>query len=1374
MARKRKLPLKEVNTNKLSPNKPSQHDKNQMYSAEIKKIIFRIQKDMTSQQNFIRELRRIYTEMEHDSFMKIITSVLMFAMQQPEDDSNSNTVLLFMCNFLASYKDDENENPCRSVFNFILSTDGVNPHIRFRLCQLVNTLLFSLGEAALDDAICDKILSYMLNRLKNSSPNVRAQAIYALERLQVPEDSDDAVIKYFIYHMQADPSAKVREAVISKIARNVKTIPIIIERLQDSEERVRRHTYIEMMKGFPVKTFRVAQRLTFLENGLTDESKSIRKIVAHLMITEWLVSYNEDYISFLRALKLNGSDDELQRYHKTAQYALREIFKKTKLEKLLGTLQFHPEVKSDDDDEENEEPPPTQLQFCVPIEHITLEHSVFWVNLAQYLYEEKSSDIDLLLPDLTTYCEYLTSYYSFTPNAETSMDEWEELERGYILTNLVSNLKYFDYSDDVGKKNLKDFICRILKDCDLNDYSIKTLLKIMENIVPDTKDRFPILYNIITDLYKPDTFEFVSDRPSMKAILQSEGNSNILLTISELKFNIMDLKEQTANFLSAKEYESAEKVIEELNNYKMAYNKALTPFLKFLPEEEAKSISLSVEKVSSSTILKCLKIVFFMVSSDDVSALTPTISPLYSDFIRRYTESNTLNIRKWALKCGTTFAILYEQFSQDMFLQLRKQFLLNVCSQIWKVSIRAIFQLLVRYDLKHFDIVDRNKSRNSTSKSARQLYRGNDYLSQDDDDDSVAGSSYVNLLSLMSHILDTCTDTGITNTVIEGFCLICLNATCSYAEIISKLMIKYFDPATDSKANQLLGVFFKALIARGKSLLLETALLPTINEILDAGYESTLGEVKPENVIRFVINATSPKYSPDGLNIHESIAESFLKEIRENLNTKLQLVKVLSSELVRLHLNEKCEIKSNLLKIIDEIFVDYKGEEKIRKNLINFQKLLNGELTLKSLAEITTNQTDGQLTEVDGCGTEKERPSASIGNPAENHISEDDEEDDDDNEEEIENDVEVENDVNAPTLRRSPSPPTYVKEPVLLEAPIEPQVSKVSSTTSDEGTPDKTKMPVKRNLRRSLNPVKILPSPNNTESIPTSQVTPSRRYVSRRPEIIQETPPPSSSSRKTRRQNRSSGVDLNSSSSPNSTTSMPIPAKRSKAKDTDSSSSSDGSRRSSRIAEGGSPKKVIPDFIYTTVGKRKRSPDETNLKNTIPNPYIQVKKITSRHSNSSRNDLSNIEVRNLRSIPNGVMSVDRKRRPTENNVIQTKRPIPSSNVTPTVVERRNRSSANNEVKKLNLISSGIMSVDRKRRPTNQNEEPKTRLVPSGIESPPPVRKNRSLGNGEERKTKHTPSAITSVDGKIRPTTRLIAQQAIVRTRSKSKSNIKGS
>lgn len=131
----------------------------------------------------------------------------------------------------------------------------------------------------------------MLDRLKDISQNVRVQAVYAMQRLQTPEDPTDPIVKMYQYHLASDPASVVRKAVITSIGRNVHTIPSIIERLWDIDERVRRHVYVQMC-SYPVRSYKVSQRLTFLEQGLNDED-SVKKVgFVCVRRYNWIIDFN--------------------------------------------------------------------------------------------------------------------------------------------------------------------------------------------------------------------------------------------------------------------------------------------------------------------------------------------------------------------------------------------------------------------------------------------------------------------------------------------------------------------------------------------------------------------------------------------------------------------------------------------------------------------------------------------------------------------------------------------------------------------------------------------------------------------------------------------------------------------------------------------------------------------------------------------------------------------------------------------------------------------------------------------------------------------------------------------------------------------------
>jgi len=182
------------------------------------------------------------------------------------------------------------------------------------------------AKAELDEELMDKVCDRMLVAMKDLSPNVRTQAILALQRLQDPEKTDDPVTKAYIYHMEHDPATKVRQAAITAIAKKFPVFQYLQERLHDVDEKVRRHTYIQMC-SYAVKSYKIVDRIAFLEAGLFERSEHVKKIVANMLLPNWIAAYENDYVVFLTAIKMDSKEDEFKRFLKLAQAALSAIFK---------------------------------------------------------------------------------------------------------------------------------------------------------------------------------------------------------------------------------------------------------------------------------------------------------------------------------------------------------------------------------------------------------------------------------------------------------------------------------------------------------------------------------------------------------------------------------------------------------------------------------------------------------------------------------------------------------------------------------------------------------------------------------------------------------------------------------------------------------------------------------------------------------------------------------------------------------------------------------------------------------------------------------------------------------------------------------------
>jgi condensin complex subunit 3 len=193
--------------------------------------------------------------------------------------------------------------------------------------MITNTMSSFSQKAELEETIIEKVIERMLYFMKDTSPLVRTQAVFALQRLQDPENTnEDPVTKAFIYHMESDPVPKVRQAAITAIAKKLTNIPAVLERLYDVDEKVRRHTY-QQMASYSVKSYKIADRINILNAGLNDRSDLVKKSVNNLLLSNWIGVYDYDYAEFIRAIKLDSNEQELIKFRGLAEMALTEIFK---------------------------------------------------------------------------------------------------------------------------------------------------------------------------------------------------------------------------------------------------------------------------------------------------------------------------------------------------------------------------------------------------------------------------------------------------------------------------------------------------------------------------------------------------------------------------------------------------------------------------------------------------------------------------------------------------------------------------------------------------------------------------------------------------------------------------------------------------------------------------------------------------------------------------------------------------------------------------------------------------------------------------------------------------------------------------------------
>lgn len=242
-----------------------------------------------------------------DCFVSCFKVPLTIAQRHSQVENTLDFVAKFAVSFYKITDDTECEEPLcpflTKLFDFILTNHCARDQgVRFRICHFLNILLNSMGDQAfMDDALCDKITVSMMDRLLDKSPKVRAQAIFALHRLQDPTDPNCPVIKMYIFHASKDPKAAVRRAALTSMGKNQCTLQIALRRTRDVDETVRKMAY-DFISKVTVRSLTITQRDQLLNDGLKDRSEMVRKTVENVLLPSWLRHFKGDFIDLIKAL----------------------------------------------------------------------------------------------------------------------------------------------------------------------------------------------------------------------------------------------------------------------------------------------------------------------------------------------------------------------------------------------------------------------------------------------------------------------------------------------------------------------------------------------------------------------------------------------------------------------------------------------------------------------------------------------------------------------------------------------------------------------------------------------------------------------------------------------------------------------------------------------------------------------------------------------------------------------------------------------------------------------------------------------------------------------------------------------------------------
>ena len=97
---------------------------------------------------------------------------------------------------------------------------------------------------------------------------------------EINKQINASILQAFIFHMGCDPSPMVRRAIVRCIGATRVTLPHVLKRTLDVDEKVRKAAYKFIADKVHIKSLTISRREEIVRRGLTDRNENVRNVVA--------------------------------------------------------------------------------------------------------------------------------------------------------------------------------------------------------------------------------------------------------------------------------------------------------------------------------------------------------------------------------------------------------------------------------------------------------------------------------------------------------------------------------------------------------------------------------------------------------------------------------------------------------------------------------------------------------------------------------------------------------------------------------------------------------------------------------------------------------------------------------------------------------------------------------------------------------------------------------------------------------------------------------------------------------------------------------------------------------------------------------------
>ncbi|XKL64071.1 hypothetical protein PGB90_004157 [Kerria lacca] len=747
--------------------------------------------------------------------------------------------------------------------------------IRKRLCQFLAKFLLKLSvDAYLDCKICDIIIEIMTERIKDKVPIIRIQAVLAIFRLQDKNNKNCPIQKTLINCIETDTCAEVRKVALSKVSLMQKCdIKIIIDRIDDLSEKVRMEAF-QVLSKMHLKQFTIEQRKRLLSNGLYDNNEGVKNTVKTVLLKAWLKRMDGDFLKLLESLDLNVDCIEL------ITKVLMSLFDQCSLSENISEI-----LKSFMD----------KLNV-ISYDKLTCESAFFWrccvfhsskmVNERNNYQWDPKLSYDAtqigLLPDLSVFCEYIKTYYNFHSDVCSSENPWKKREQEFILIQLIELCKVFDYSDEVGRKELKMLCLQLLRYIEVE--TIRPIIELYFMLQTNLNESISKITELINDILYPNNQVIRNVEEEYKEVNENNTDTgmrreeisikeqNIKYKIAQLEVQLDEMKEVQEEAVLQENYATAEKLkndilcirkkIDVLKND--LFNRIISISdrvseidQKYFDENDEDEIIDPLQNLNVDTVTRCIVILREMLHLSCVKYLTPELRTLFQVLVLPAVKINNHIIAPVATEVLGSFCLRDKSLAREFFTMF---FALCGNSDNCVSALRVIFDFLLCFGPNMFSITNFNDyeitskniiNTNDAIKNISNNKKNKEGEEIDENNEMISGYTFITVL------VDLLDDEFIEVrlTVIHGLCKLMATGKLKSVKVLTRLILVWFHPCSRESVEirDCLNFFFPffAKHCRPWSLqLFENAIIPTMLTLFNAPIHNPLYEVDQKCVIK--------------------------------------------------------------------------------------------------------------------------------------------------------------------------------------------------------------------------------------------------------------------------------------------------------------------------------------------------------------------------------------------------------------------------------------------------------------------------------------------------------------------------------------------